>query len=116
MIYISRSSLRRRACCRLDTPRKNCYPHAFETDPRVSEVEELLIGDYRKAKRETEAMTFSKGSYENRVKYIQFRGVFLSKAVYIGSTPKEVTREANEKSLKSKELQRMITKMKNEKK
>lgn len=25
----SGSSLRSRACCRLDTPRKNCYPHAF---------------------------------------------------------------------------------------
>ncbi|UQZ46174.1 hypothetical protein C2H92_05335 [Bacillus halotolerans] len=34
----------------------------FETGARVSEVVELLIGDYRKAKRETEAMTFSKGS------------------------------------------------------
>ncbi|MCY7893118.1 tyrosine-type recombinase/integrase [Bacillus vallismortis] len=44
----------------------------FETGARVSEVVELLIGDYRKAERETEAMTFSKGSYGKRVKYIQF--------------------------------------------
>lgn len=44
----------------------------FETGAKVSEVVELLIGDYRKAKRETEAMTFSKGSYGKRVKYIQF--------------------------------------------
>ncbi|WP_258728952.1 hypothetical protein [Bacillus atrophaeus] len=42
----------------------------------------------------------------------------MSKAVYIGSTPKDVTREANEDALKaisvkSKEIQRRIKKIKN---
>ncbi|WP_268495793.1 hypothetical protein [Bacillus atrophaeus] len=42
----------------------------------------------------------------------------MSKAIYIGSTPKEVTREASEKELKellikSKEIQKHIMKMKN---
>jgi hypothetical protein len=43
----------------------------------------------------------------------------LSKAVYIGSTPKEMTREGREKEMKellikSKKIQEMLMKMKNE--
>ncbi|MHA7765217.1 hypothetical protein [Bacillus cabrialesii] len=43
----------------------------------------------------------------------------MSKAVYIGSTPEEVTREGREKALKellikSKEIQNRLMKMKNE--
>lgn len=50
--------------------------------------------------------------------YSFYGGVSLSKAVYIGSTPKEVTREGREKELKellikSKEIQRRIKKIKN---
>ncbi|KAF6545598.1 MULTISPECIES: hypothetical protein [Bacillus] len=42
----------------------------------------------------------------------------MSKAVYIGSTPKDMTREANENaleeiSIKSKEIQNRLMKMKN---
>ncbi|MEY2364252.1 tyrosine-type recombinase/integrase [Lysinibacillus capsici] len=44
----------------------------FETGARVSEVIELTIGDFRARRSFQEAVTFNKGSYGKRIKFIRF--------------------------------------------
>lgn len=44
----------------------------FETGARASEIVELTIGDYRARKSYQEVITFSKGSYGRKVKFLRF--------------------------------------------
>ncbi|WP_240519854.1 site-specific integrase [Bacillus thuringiensis] len=44
----------------------------FETGARASEIIELTIGDYRSRKSHQEVITFSKGSYGRKIKFLRF--------------------------------------------
>ncbi|BCB37331.1 hypothetical protein BCJMU51_2215 [Bacillus cereus] len=44
----------------------------FETGARASEIIKLTIGDYRSRKSHQEVITFSKGSYGRKVKFLRF--------------------------------------------
>jgi len=44
----------------------------FETGARLSEVAQLVVGDYRNRKDFQEASTFNKGSHGRRVKFLRF--------------------------------------------
>ena len=57
---------------KLVSKRNGYITNAFETGARASEIIELTIGDYRSRKSHQEVITFSKGSYGRKVKFLRF--------------------------------------------
>lgn len=44
----------------------------FETGARASEIIKLTVGDYRNRKSHQEVITFNKGSYDRKIKFLRF--------------------------------------------
>lgn len=66
----------------------------FETGARASEIIELTIGDYRNRKSHQEVITFNKGSYGRKVKFLRFSKDTTKRLIhYINNDRKSVDKD-----------------------